>query len=236
MKEFELEELKQLNGDNGKPIYVAHQGKVYDVSKSKMWKGGLHMKRHHAGNDFTTDIKGAPHGPEVLEKYPQVGVLKEEAPERELPGALSWLLERVPMLRRHPHPMTVHFPIVFMFSATIFNILYLITGVKAFELTALHCLGAGILFTPVAIITGFYTWWLNYLAKPTRPVTIKKRVSILMFTIAVVAFIWRIIVPDIQDTFGLASVIYFILVLSFFPLVTVVGWFGAQLTFPIEKD
>jgi uncharacterized membrane protein len=103
-------------------------------------------------------------------------------------------------------------------------------------LTALNCLGAGILFTPVAIITGFYTWWLNYLAKPTRPVTIKKRVSILMFIIAVVAFIWRIIVPDILDTFELASVIYLILVLSFFPLVTVVGWFGAQLTFPIEKD
>jgi predicted heme/steroid binding protein/uncharacterized membrane protein len=236
MKEFDSEELEQFNGKNGQPVYVAYQGKVFDVSKSKMWKGGLHMKRHHAGNDLTTDIKGAPHGPELLEKYPQVGVLKEEAPEREIPRALSWLLERIPMLRRHPHPMTVHFPIVFMFSATIFNILYLITGVKAFELTALNCLGAGILFTPVAIITGFYTWWLNYLAKPTRPVTIKKRVSILMFIIAVVAFIWRIIVPDILDTFGLASVIYLILVLSFFPLVTVVGWFGAQLTFPIEKD
>jgi len=52
MKEFELEELKQLNGDNGKPIYVAHQGKVYDVSNSKMWKGGLHMKRHHAWTLF----------------------------------------------------------------------------------------------------------------------------------------------------------------------------------------
>ncbi len=236
MKEFELIELEKFNGENGQPIYVAHQGKVFDVSNSKMWKGGLHMKRHHAGNNLTTDIKGAPHGPEVLEKYPQVGVLKEEAPEREIPGALSWLLARVPLLRRHPHPMTVHFPIVFMFSATIFNILYLITRVKAFELTALHCLGAGIPFTAVAIITGFYTWWLNYMAKPTRAVSIKRRLSIFMFILAIVAFIWRIMVPDILDTFRLASVIYFVLVLSFLPLVTVIGWFGAQLTFPIEKD
>jgi len=236
MKEFELEELKQLNGDNGKSIYVAHQGKVYDVSNSKMWKGGLHMKRHHAGNDLTTDIKGAPHGPELLEKYPQVGVLKEETPEREIPGALTWLLARVPLLRRHPHPMTVHFPIVFMFSATIFNILYLVTRFKAFELTALNCLGAGILFTPVAIITGFYTWWLNYMAKPTRAVSIKRSLSIFMFVLALVAFIWRLMVPDILDTFRFASVIYFVLVLSFLPLVTVIGWFGAQLTFPIEKD
>ena len=236
MKEFELEELEQFNGENGQPIYVAHQGKVFDVSNSKMWKGGLHMKRHHAGNNLTTDIKGAPHGPELLEKYPQVGVLKEEAPEREIPGALSWLLARVPLLRRHPHPMTVHFPIVFMFSATIFNILYLITRVKAFELTALHCLGAGIPFTAVAIITGFYTWWLNYMAKPTRAVSIKRRLSIFMFILAIVAFIWRIMVPDILDTFGLASVIYLVLVLSFLPLVTVIGWFGAQLTFPIERE
>ena len=236
MKEFELEELEQFNGENGQPIYVAHQGKVFDVSNSKMWKGGLHMKRHHAGNNLTTDIKGAPHGPEVLEKYPQVGVLKEEAPEREIPGALSWLLARVPLLRRHPHPMTVHFPIVFMFSATIFNILYLITRVKAFELTALHCLGAGIPFTAVAIITGFYTWWLNYMAKPTRAVSIKRRLSIFMFILAIVAFIWRLMVPDILDTFRLASVIYLVLVLSFLPLVTVIGWFGAQLTFPIEKE
>lgn len=236
MKEFELKELEQFKGENGKPVYVVHQGRVFDVSDSKLWKGGIHMKRHHAGKDFTTDIKGAPHGPEVLEKYPQVGVLKDEAPERELPGALTWLLTRVPMLRRHPHPMTVHFPIVFMFSVTIFNLLYLITKVKAFELTALHCLGAGLLFSVVAITTGFYTWWLNYMAKPTRAVTIKRRVSILMFIVGLIAFIWRIRVPDILDTYGLTSVIYLVLVLSLLPLVTVIGWFGAQLTFPIEKD
>jgi hypothetical protein len=43
-------------------------------------------------------------------------------------------------------------------------------------------------------------------------------------------------VPDILDTFGLASVIYFLLVISLLPLVTIIGWFGAQLTFPIEKE
>ena len=140
------------------------------------------------------------------------------------------------MLRRHPHPMTVHFPIVFMFSTTIFNLLYVITDAKSFELTAFHCLGAGILFIPVAIITGFYTWWLNYMAKPTRAVNIKRFVSILMFVVAVIAFVWRLLSPDILAGWGLWSVIYLVLVLSFFPLVTVIGWFGAQLTFPIEKD
>jgi predicted heme/steroid binding protein/uncharacterized membrane protein len=237
MKEFDLEGLSQFNGQNGKPVHIAYEGRVIDVSESKLWKGGVHMRRHHAGNDLTTDIQAAPHGPEVLERYLQAGLLKKETiPEIQIPKALSWLLARFPMLRRHPHPMTIHFPIVFMFSTTIFNILYLITGIKAFELTALHCLGGGILFTVVAILTGLYTWWLNYLAKPARAVTIKKRVSITMFVIEIVVFVWRIKVPDILDSLSVASVIYFLLVLSFLPMVTIIGWFGASLTFPIEKE
>ena len=79
-----------------------------------------------------------------------------------MPAMLSRLLVRFPMLRRHPHPMTVHFPIVFAFSAAVFTLLYLVTGIASFESTALHCLGAGLLFTPVAMTTGYFTWWLNY--------------------------------------------------------------------------
>lgn len=237
MKEFDSEKLAKFNGENKGPVYIAHQGKVYDVSESKRWKDGLHMKRHNAGKDLSTDIQAAPHGPEVLERFPQVGLLKQvKEPEIEMPGALSRLLARYPMLRRHPHPMTVHFPIVFMFSTTVFNVLYLVTGVKSFELTALHSLGAGILFTIVTILTGLYTWWLNYLSRPVRAVVIKKRLSPAMLILAIIAFIWRLRVPDVLDTLGGSGFIYLLLVLSFLPIVTVIGWFGAQLTFPVEKE
>jgi predicted heme/steroid binding protein/uncharacterized membrane protein len=237
MKEIESRELSEGDGQDGKPVYIAHQGKVFDLSESTLWKGGLHMKRHHAGKDLTTDIQGAPHGTEVLERYPQVAVLKKgEVTERQIPESLSRLLSRFPMLRRHPHPMTIHFPIVFMFSTTLFNLLYLLTGVRSFELTALNCLGAGILFTPAAMATGYYTWWLNYLAKPVRSVSIKKKVSVILLSTEIVAFLWRITVPDILNAFSLASLIYSLLILSLLPLATVLGWFGAQLTFPIERD
>jgi predicted heme/steroid binding protein/uncharacterized membrane protein len=237
MKEIDPRELSAANGQEGKPVYIAHQGKVFDVSESKLWKGGLHMKRHHAGKDLTTDIQGAPHGTEVLERYPQVAVLKKrEVAEREIPESLSRLLSRFPMLRRHPHPMTIHFPIVFMFSTTLFNLLYLLTGVRSFEQTALNCLGAGILFTPVAMATGYYTWWLNYRAKPVRSVSIKKKVSVILFSTEITAFLWRVTVPDILNTFSPASLIYLLLILSLLPLVAVIGWFGAQLTFPLERD
>ena len=237
MKEFDRETLSEFNGKDGKPVYIAHDGKVYDVSGSKLWQGGVHMKRHHSGGDLTTDIQAAPHGIEVLERYPQVGILKKDTvAEREMPQALAWLMARFPMLRRHPHPMTVHFPIVFMFSTTVFNVLYLITGIKAFEVTAVHCLGAGILFTPIVILTGYYTWWLNYMAKPVRSVKIKRPLAFVMFAVEIAIFIWRLAVPDIVSSFTAAAVIYFLLVLSLLPMVTILGWFGAMMTFPIERD
>jgi len=218
-------------------MYIAQGGKVFDVTASKLWKGGLHMKRHHAGKDLTTDIQAAPHTPEVLDRYPQVGVLKKEAvSERKIPASLSWLLSHFPMLRRHPHPMVIHFPIVFTLSTTGFTLLYLLTGYRGFEATAFHCLGGGVLFTPIAILTGFYTWWLNYMAKPNRSVSIKKPLSFLLFAVQITVFAWRFMVPDILTSSGYVTIVYVLLILSLAGIVTVIGWFGATLTFPIEKD
>jgi hypothetical protein len=33
-----------------------------------------------------------------------------------------------------------------------------------------------------------------------------------------------------------ASTLYLLLLFAFIPLVTAVGWFGAQMTFPVERD
>lgn len=236
MQEFDATELQNYDGNEGRPIYIAYKGKVYDVSNSKLWRNGLHMKRHHAGQDLTADIQGAPHEPDVLDRYPQIGTLRKEAEAQVVPPLLSWLLERVPMLRRHPHPMTVHFPIVFAFSTTIFNILYLVTGIKSMETTALHCLAAGILFTVVAIATGLYTWWLNYLAQPLKAVKVKLPFSLILLVTQVLALIWRLNVPQVLDSIRGFNIIYLLLVLSLFPMVVVIGWFGAFLTFPVEKD
>ncbi len=239
MQEFDIAELEKCDGNDGRPAYVAYKGKVYDISESKLWRNGLHMKRHYAGRDMTADIQGAPHESDVLERYPQVGTLKEEKAEiaeLEIPQSLAWLLEKVPMLRRHPHPMTVHFPIVFAFTATVFNVLYLIFGIKSLEITALHSLGAGILFTVVAIVTGLYTWWLNYMAKPMTAAKVKIPLSLTLLVIQIIVFIWRIKVPQIMGSIQGVNVIYLLLVLSLFPIVVVIGWFGAHLTFPVEKS
>ena len=235
MKEFNADELAAFNGENGNPTYIAYDGKVYDVSDSKLWRKGQHMNRHRSGVDLTSDMPAAPHATDVLERCPQVGTLKKVVvEEQEIPLPIAWLINRFPFLRRHPHPMTVHFPIVFVFSTSFFNILYLVTGVKSFETTALHCLAGGIFFTIVGIITGIYTWWLNYMAKPLKAVKIKLPLTIFLFITEVVIFVWRTLSPGILDAVNTGSLIYFLLVLSLIPMIMVIGWYGASMTFPVD--
>jgi predicted heme/steroid binding protein/uncharacterized membrane protein len=239
MEMFDSKSLAQFNGKDGKPAYIAYEGKVFDVSSSKMWKGGLHMRRHAAAGDLSRELPSAPHGEEVFERYPQVGTLSGEAPEpaeiRSMPSFLSFLLERIPMLERHPHPMTVHFPIVFLLSTAFFNFLYLPTDNRSFEVTAFYCLIGGILFMPVAMLTGLFTWWLNYLARPMKPVTIKIVCSCVVLLLGVGMLCWRIIDPGIMYASGMPRVIYFAASLAFVPLMSVIGWLGAGLTFPIRR-
>jgi predicted heme/steroid binding protein/uncharacterized membrane protein len=219
---------------------VIYDGKVYDVSGSKLWKGGLHMRRHKGGGDLTTDIQAAPHEAEVLERYPQVGIVKQAADtpgeETPLPAIVTLLLEKNPFFRRHPHPMTVHFPIVFMLSAPFFVVLYLLTGVRAFETTAFHCLGGGILFTLVGIVTGFITWWYNYMGRMMTPIAIKIPLSLAMLALSAIAFVWRFTTPEVMVDLEGIRLFYPIVVLALAPIVSVIGWYGATMTFPIEKE
>jgi predicted heme/steroid binding protein/uncharacterized membrane protein len=235
--ELSVEELAQKDGKEGRPVYIAYEGRVYDVSRSNLWKTGTHMKRHPAGKDLTTDLGAAPHGPEVLERFPQVGIIKREAvSQNEQKTFLEPLFKKFPFLRRHPHPMTVHFPIVFMLSAPFFTFLYLITGEPSYDTTAFHCLAGGVFFTPIVMLTGFTSWSVNYLARPLRPINIKISLSLLMLVVSLVALVWREIIPDVSTRLSGDGLIYLLLIISLCPMVLVIGWHGAKLTFPIGKE
>ncbi len=64
--------LSGFDGKEGRPAFIAYSGRVYDVSNSRFWRNGVHM-RHLAGQDLSGSLSKAPHGEEKLKGLPVVG-------------------------------------------------------------------------------------------------------------------------------------------------------------------
>jgi predicted heme/steroid binding protein len=62
---------------------VAVSGKLYEVTESRLWRNGQHIRQHQAGQDLTDALKGAPHGAEVLDKVPMIGEMANEPASRQ---------------------------------------------------------------------------------------------------------------------------------------------------------
>ena len=74
-KKITRQELEENNGKNGKPAYIAYQGKVYDVTESSFWSDGEHLGMHQAGKDLTEELEMAPHREEAFQKVKLIGEL-----------------------------------------------------------------------------------------------------------------------------------------------------------------
>lgn len=70
--------IEFYDGKEGRRAYVVYNGKVFDVTDSKLWKNGVHMMRHNAGSDLTEALKQAPHKDDVLLRFPEIKMNFEE--------------------------------------------------------------------------------------------------------------------------------------------------------------
>lgn len=80
--ELTLEDLAAFDGKDGQPAYFAFEGKIYDATQSKLWKQGVHMGRHNAGNDLTEALSLAPHGRDKVTAMTAVGELIVSGPRK----------------------------------------------------------------------------------------------------------------------------------------------------------
>ena len=71
---YTKQQLAPRNGQDKPEIWCAFEGKIYDVSKSKLWRNGKHYE-HWAGQDLTPELKDAPHTAFVFDKFDIVGIL-----------------------------------------------------------------------------------------------------------------------------------------------------------------
>ena len=68
-------QLALRNGQDKPEIWVAFEGKIYDVSSSRLWRNGKHYE-HWAGQDLSQELQNdAPHTHSVFEKFEVVGIL-----------------------------------------------------------------------------------------------------------------------------------------------------------------
>lgn len=75
LRPFTLEELKAFNGTDGRPVYIGYKGKVYDVSSSPLFQGEKRMRCHLGGKDLTQMMSAAPHGDDLVFRFPVAGRL-----------------------------------------------------------------------------------------------------------------------------------------------------------------
>jgi predicted heme/steroid binding protein/uncharacterized membrane protein len=104
---FTLESLASYDGKEGRPACFAFEGKVYDATQSPVWKQGVHMGRHNAGEDLTEKL--APHGREKVTAMTEAGALIASAPR------VAPLHERVFFFMAHMN-LTIVFMIVLILS------------------------------------------------------------------------------------------------------------------------
>jgi predicted heme/steroid binding protein len=75
LPEYSSAQLALRNGQDKPEIWVAYQGLIYEVTRSRLWRDGKHYE-HWAGQDLTDELKDAPHNEKVFDKFKVIGRLK----------------------------------------------------------------------------------------------------------------------------------------------------------------
>jgi predicted heme/steroid binding protein/uncharacterized membrane protein len=238
VKSISREELAENSGQDGKRALVAVDGKVYDVTSSKRWPRGDHMKRHQAGADLSNDIRSAPHDLDVLERFENIGVLAAEERERftGVRARVETFLDAYPWFRRHPHPSVVHFPVGFLIGAPLFETLGLVSNSPKTEWAAYCCLLIAAISIPAAIVTGYFTWWVNYGLHDSPIITRKRHLAWVALAVAGFALVLRSFwLANPLDIRTASVLIYAIVLWGLGGVAAYIGFLGGKLVFPYDS-
>jgi len=74
MKTFTRAQLALRNGQDREEIWCAYKGVIYDLTRSRLWRGGKHYE-HWAGQDLSDELVDAPHEEGVFKRFDIIGKL-----------------------------------------------------------------------------------------------------------------------------------------------------------------
>jgi predicted heme/steroid binding protein len=238
VRRFTASELARHDGQDGREAYIAYKGFVFDVTASPLWRKGRHVNEHSAGMDLTEEMSAAPHADDVMARFPIVGVLVADDA-----AAATQAIELIPappfvafFLKKHFHPVTVHYPIALGLVASLLTVPELLlhgsaTG-QSLMLVAWWMVLTSAVFTMPAAITGLWSWTYNYGGVLNRIYVWKLSltVALCLLAAATVTLHWM---QGAQIAAGGSMYwLYSLLVLLHAPVVLGLGWFGGKITFP----
>jgi hypothetical protein len=67
-----------------------------------------------------------------------------------------------------------------------------------------------------------------------KPIAVKIPLSAITLIIAIASFVWRWNDPNVMVNLKGIGNLYFLFSLAFVPLIAIIGWYGATMTFPLE--
>lgn len=224
---MKLSDIAQFDGKEERPCHIVYKGKVYDVSKSERWLGGIHFSRHHGGEDLTEFISMAPHGPEVLERFEVVGEVDQE---------LDKEIDFKEKCRRwyhkfHPHPILLHYPMGVLPFGALSLLIYLLSGELTFEAASFYALVFATLSIYPVAIAGIFSWWVNYEMMATSIFQHKLfgAGSAILFCTA--ALILRLVNFGSEQT-GMVLIVYCLLYFMAVPCMFIAAYEGGKITWP----
>jgi predicted heme/steroid binding protein/uncharacterized membrane protein len=235
---FTPAELAQYDGVDGREAFIAYKGFVFDVTASPLWRKGKHVNQHSAGCELTAEMAAAPHADDVMARFPLVGVyVVEDAADAPAP------IELIPapplvafFLRRHFHPVSVHYPIALGLLAALLTVpAMLLRGSElgaTLETVAWWMVLISAVFTPPAAITGLWSWTYNYGGVLNDIYRWKIGLTLTLCAVAAATVLLRLAASGGIAAGGAEYWAYSLLVIAHGPLVIALGWFGGKITFP----
>lgn len=232
MRQFSEKELQKYNGRNGMPAYIAYKGQVYDVTLSEFWKEGTHFKKHFAGCDLSAAMADAPHNDEVFSNYPCVGQFISTCP---LTPKNKKECYRLWYVKYHPHPMVIHFPIALHYFSAFADILFLANPSREYDTVVFLSFLIATVMGFLALITGIFSWWINYNFSTSRAFVIKLIGALFTLIIGLIPIFQKLQNPNVAYSTQIDGITYHAVIFITVISITIVGYYGGKITWRAKK-
>ncbi len=126
--------------------------------------------------------------------------------------------------------MIIHFPIALHYFSAAADVLFLANPSKEYEAAVFLSFLIATVMGFVALITGVFSWWINYDFSMSRAFVIKLIGALFTLTVGLVPLLQKFTNPDVPFSTGLDGITYHAIIFITVISITIVGYYGGKIT------